>query len=68
MTRYGKQPPEVFCKKKGVPRNFAKFIGKHLCQCLFFNKVVSAAINGAMQEFTSKIYNFSEQHEESSQQ
>ena len=30
--------PEVFCKK-GVPRNFAKFRGKHLCQSLFFNKV-----------------------------
>ena len=30
--------PEVFYKK-GVPRNFAKFIGKHLCQSLFFNKV-----------------------------
>ena len=25
--------------KKGVLRNFAKFKGKHLCQCLFFNKV-----------------------------
>ena len=30
--------PEVFCKK-GVLRNFAKFIWKHLCQSLFFNKV-----------------------------
>ena len=30
--------PEVFCKK-AVLRNFAKFIWKHLCQCLFFNKV-----------------------------
>ena len=30
--------PEVFCKK-GVPRKFAKFTGKHLCQSLFFNKV-----------------------------
>ena len=29
---------EVFCKK-GVLRNFAKFIAKHLCQSLFFNKV-----------------------------
>ena len=29
---------EVFYKK-GVLRNFAKFTGKHLCQCLFFNKV-----------------------------
>ena len=27
--------------KKGVPRNFPKFIGKHLCQSLFFNKVAS---------------------------
>ena len=25
--------------RKGVPRNFAKFAGKHLCQSLFFNKV-----------------------------
>ena len=25
--------------KKGVLRNFAKFTGKYLCQCLFFNKV-----------------------------
>ena len=25
--------------KKGVLRNFAKFIGKHLCQSLFFNEV-----------------------------
>ena len=33
-----KQPPEVFWKK-GVPRNFAKFIGKHLSQSLFLNKV-----------------------------
>ena len=30
--------PEVFCKK-GVPRNFTKFKGKHLCQSLFSNKV-----------------------------
>ena len=32
--------PEVFCKK-GVPRNFAKFTGKDLCQSLFSNKVAS---------------------------
>ena len=25
--------------KKGVPENFAKFTGRHLCQSLFFNKV-----------------------------
>ena len=34
-----KQPSKVFCKK-GVLRKFAKFTGKHLCQSLFFNKVV----------------------------
>ena len=28
-----------FCVKKSVLRNFAKFTGKHLCQCLFFKKV-----------------------------
>ena len=33
-----KQPPEVF-RKKDVLRSLAKFIGKHLCQSLFFNKV-----------------------------
>ena len=27
--------------RKGVLRNFAKFIGKHLCQSLFFNKVAA---------------------------
>ena len=30
--------PEVLCKK-GVPRNFAKFTGKHMCQSLLFNKL-----------------------------
>ena len=25
--------------KKGVPKNFSKFTGKHLCQSLFLNKV-----------------------------
>ena len=35
---YGSSRPKVFCKK-GFLRNFAKFIGKHLCQSLFFNKV-----------------------------
>ena len=25
--------------KIGVPGNFAKFTGKHMCQCLFLNKV-----------------------------
>ena len=34
---------EVFCKK-GVLRNFAKFIGKHVCQSLFFNKVAGLSL------------------------
>ena len=25
--------------RKGVPRHFPKFIGKHMCQVLFYNKV-----------------------------
>ena len=25
--------------RKGVPRHFAKFTGKHLCHSLFFNKI-----------------------------
>ena len=30
--------PDVLCKK-GILRNFGKFIEKHMCQKLFFNKV-----------------------------
>ena len=35
---FKKQPQEVFFKK-GLLKYFAKFIGKHLCQSLFFIKV-----------------------------
>ena len=28
--------------KEGVPRNFSKFTGKHLCQSLVFNKVAGS--------------------------
>ena len=38
MFNSQQQPPELFCKK-GTLRNFAEFIGKHLCQSLLFNKV-----------------------------
>ena len=34
-------PPELFCKKKDVLKNFAKFTGKHLCLGLFLNKVAA---------------------------
>ena len=33
-----KEPPEVFYEKS-VLRNCAKFMGKQLCQSLFFNKI-----------------------------
>ena len=35
---FGSSLSEVFCKK-GVFENFAKFIGKHLWQSIFINKV-----------------------------
>ena len=46
-----KQPPKVFYKK-GVLKNLAKLTGKHLCQSLFFNKVV-----GLRPEFCEKFKN-----------
>ena len=44
--------PEVFYKK-GVLRNFAKFIGKHLCQSLFYNKVAGLRLVTGMSLFNS---------------
>ena len=38
LFHFRRSCPEVFCKK-GVPWNFTKFTGKHLCQSLFFNKI-----------------------------
>ena len=38
---YRSSLPDLFCKK-GVLGNFAKFTGKHLCQRLYFNKVVNS--------------------------
>ena len=34
---------QVLCKK-GVPKYFAKFTGKHLCQSFFFNKVAGLSL------------------------
>ena len=39
IQQFKKQPPELVCEK-AVLKNFVKFTGKHLCQSLFFNKVV----------------------------
>ena len=45
------QPPEVFCKK-GVLRNFKRFTGKHVCQNLFFNKVVGCLASNLIKKET----------------
>ena len=37
--------PEAFCKK-GIPKTFAKFTEKYLCQSRFFNKVASEITQG----------------------
>ena len=55
---YRSSRPEEFCKK-GVLRNFAKFIGKHLFQSLFFNKVAglkSEACNFIKKETLAKMF------------
>ena len=40
LTNNRSSHPVVFCKK-GVLKNFTKFIGKQLCQSLFLSKVAS---------------------------
>ena len=46
--------PEVFCKK-GVPRNFAKFTGKHLCQILFLISCRPEACNFIKKETLARV-------------
>ena len=43
--------------RKDVLRNFAKFTGKHLCQGLFFNKVVGyfTLIWNLLSHFNEKV-------------
>ena len=36
---FQKQPPEMFCKKRGVLKKFANFMGKHLYWSLFLIKL-----------------------------
>ena len=38
------QDTETVDCKIGVARNFAKYTGKHLCESLFFNKVVGLSL------------------------
>ena len=45
--------------RKGVPRNFAKFTGKHLCLRLFFNKVAGLrhqACNFVKKESLAQVF------------
>ena len=41
---------------KGVLRTFAKFTRKHLCQCLFFNKVAGLACNFIKKETLAQVF------------
>ena len=42
--------------KKGVPRNFAKFIGKHLCQSLFFDSSRPQTSNFIKKETLAQVF------------
>ena len=48
-TSIQKQPSEMFCKKEAL-ENFTKFIGKHLRQSLFFNKVASVRLTTLLEK------------------
>ena len=50
-----KQPPEVFCQKKSVLRNFAKFKGKQVCQRLF-NKVAGLRPATLLKESLAQVF------------
>ena len=45
-------PPEVLCKI-GVPKNFAKLTGNHLCQGLFLNKVPCLILKETLEQVPS---------------
>ena len=40
LSNQQKQSPREVFRRKGALRNSAKFTGKHLCQSLFFSKIV----------------------------
>ena len=42
--------------RKGFLRNFAEFTGKHLCQCLYFNKVAGLACNLVKIETLAQVF------------
>ena len=42
--------------KKGVPRNFTKFTGKHLCQSLFFKKTLAQVFSCEFCEISKNTF------------
>ena len=42
--------------RKGVPRNFAKFIGKHLCHGLFLKKVAGLGVTFIKKETLAQVF------------
>ena len=50
-----KQPPEEFYEKS-YSLKFAKFTGKHLYECLFFNKVAGDACNFIKKETLAQVF------------
>ena len=47
--------PEVFCRKV-VLRNFTKFTGKHLCQCLFLKETLAHVCSCEFCEISKKTF------------
>ena len=48
---------EVICKK-GALKCFGKFTGKHLCQCLFLNKVAGIAFKFIKKETLGRAFSW----------
>ena len=44
--------------KRGVLRNFAEFTGKHLCQSLFFNKVVGIRPASLLRKTRAQMFSY----------
>ena len=51
-----KQSSGGVLKKKGILRNFAKCTGKHLCQSLFFNKVVGCRPASLLKKTLAQVF------------
>ena len=55
MNLYRSSRPEVFCKK-GVKTNFAKFIGKQLCQSLFLIMLQAEVCNFIKKKTQAQVF------------